>query len=527
MLAPAGTPVFAASSSSSATLVVGDSTSGLWAARNFNPYASGNLWGTGGPIYEPMFYFSNVNGKTYDLLGTSYTWSKDERTLIVQLRKGVKWNDGKPFTSADVVYTFNFLKAHPATDGMGVWRQIKSVEAAGDYEVKFNFDRVNPTFSVYLLQTLIIPQHIFADYKGDPTKWTDPDPVGTGPYTVKSFSPQAYYLQANPTYWGGKPAVSEVELPAYNGNESADLALASGKFDWGGYFIPNIQKIYVNKDSKDNHYWFPPGSPVMLYPNQKDPALRELPVRKAINLAINRDPLYKIAEYGYEPVASSTGLILPNQKQWIDPKLKNKLYTSYDPQAAIKILENAGYKKGSDGIFVSPSGQPLKFSLIVVAGWTDWDEQCMMIKQDLQNIGIQVDVHQEQYGDWWNQLTTGKYQLAMCWSSQGPNPFYFYDNLMWPRNPNNFENWVGSGSLSNLSRFMYTTNANVQKRSIYNLENYVADKLPAIPLVYGATWYEYRTANFVGWPNATDPYVDPAPWGISTEIVLTHLKPAH
>ncbi|MCL6547466.1 MAG: ABC transporter substrate-binding protein [Alicyclobacillus sp.] len=508
-------------------LTIEVSATGLF-QENFNPLTPTPLPGTFGLIYEPLFYFNTVGPQVYKLLGTKYEWSKDSKVLTVQLRKGVKWSDGQPFTADDVVFTFNQKRQWPATDGFGFWQRVKSVSKVNDYEVQFVFNRANVPFAWYILgQTPILPAHIWSKVDGDPTKITNENPVGTGPYLVKSFSPQAYYYKANPKYWGGKPKVEEVAVPSFTGGDSSNLAFAAGKIDWGGGFIPNIQKLYISGDPKHRHYWFPPEAPVLLYTNNNDPLLGQLAVRKAISLAINRDQLANVAEYGYEQVASPTGLLLPNQKAWLDPKLpKADRSFTYDPNQAEQILQKAGFRKGSDGIYVSPQGKRLSFTLNVVQGWTDWDEMANMIALDLKKVGIEAQVQQLQFGAWAQAERQSTFQLSIGGGLDGPSPYYFYNALMSPNSRTNYEKWYSGASKLALDKYTYNSDPKVQKQAIYQLQRIMAEQLPSIPLVNGATWYEYDTTHYTGWPTAKNPYAQPAPYDYpAIEIVLTHLKP--
>ncbi len=97
--------------------------------------------------------------------------------------------------------------------------------------------------------------------RADPTKFTNPKPVGTGPFTLDKFAPTQYSLKKNPTYWqAAKIAPTEVVFPAQASNQSTNqLDVTSGKFDWSYTFLPDVQKTYVSRNSKHNAYWFPPG----------------------------------------------------------------------------------------------------------------------------------------------------------------------------------------------------------------------------------------------------------------------------
>ncbi len=494
---------------------------------NFNPFSSSANPGTIGLIYQPLFYQDNVSGHTFPLLGTSYSWSNHNKTLTVDLRKGVKWTDGVPFTAKDVVFSFDMIKKYPTADINGVWTQLSGVTASGNYKVVFNFKQANVPFAYYVLSTTIVPQHIWSKV-GDPTKLTNSNPVGTGPYLLLSFNSQVYKFSSNSHYWGGAPAVKSVEYPAFTSNTSADLALAKGQATWGGLFIPGIQSVYTSKNP-NNHYWFPPNNVVMLYTNLQDSLLKNLVVRKAISMAIDRQKIYMEGEYGYEPVASPTGLIMPNNKSWLNTKLpKADQQFTYSPSAAIKLLESAGYKQNSQGIFVSPQGKPLNFTLQVVSGWTDWDADAALIAQDLKSIGINVTVQEEQYGAYYSNIGNPKknYQLAISWTNSGPTPYYLYENMLNPKGNFNVEQLNNPKITGLLDKYSTTSNLTTQKQYIYQIQQYVAEQLPSIPLVYGATWYEYNNAQYTGWPTPSNPYINPAPYtNVAQAIVLTHLRP--
>ncbi len=508
------------------TLVVIPGLNGAF-ADNFNPYSPSALSGTMGLIYQPLFYFNPVGPQVYGLLGKSYAWSNGNKTLTVTLRPGVKWSNGKPVTVNDVVFSFDLLKKFPALDTASVWTHLTSVQASGTNQVVFQFATPDVPFGYYVLDDVyIVPQSIWSKFS-NPAKVTNTSPVGTGPFLANTFSSQAYTFVANPHYWGGEPKVHKLQYLDYTGNDSATLALASGGIDWTDLFFPNIDKVYVSKDPQYNKYWFSVGGTNMLFPNLKNSQLSKLAVREAISDAINRPQLDKIGEYGYEAPATPTGLMLPPEKSWIDPNLpaKDAAFT-YSPSQSVKILEKAGFKRNAQGVFTSPGGTPLKFTLEVPTGWTDWDADCSLMAHDLQQVGIDVTVTELSYGAYYSNLTTGHYDLAMAGSGSGPTPYYLYQSLLAPKNPGNFEQWSNPTTTQALDTYSSSSNLAVQKQAIYTLEKAVATNLPAIPLIYGATWFEYSTKYFTGWPTAKDPYAQPAPYNYPAEgIVLAHLTP--
>lgn len=493
--------------------------------ENFNPFSPNKLEGTQGLIYEPLAYLDSVSGKTYNFLAKNTAWSNGNKTLTVTLKDNVKWSDGKPFSADDVVFTFQLLKNHKAADTSGIWSHLSSIQKAGSNKVAFNFKQPNVPFQSYILNTLIVPKHIWKDIKS-PTKAQVTKPVGTGPYTLQSFDPSVFVLKARSDYYGGNMSVPEIKFPSYNGNQSIQLALTQGKIDWAGIFINNADKVYASK-SKDNNYWFPPKNNFMLYTNLKKPLLKDNAVRKAMSLGIDRKAISQKAESGFAPPSNPTGRIA-GHSDWENPNLPSQ-YKSfrYDPNKAMQVLKNAGYKKNSKGIFTK-NGKPLSFTLYTVSGWTDWATMTQLLKQDMQKIGIQIKVQQLQYGAYANDVQNGKFQLAISWTDAGATPFNQYKDLLDTNGSWNLEQWSNPKSDQALQAFANTTDKQKQKQAIFKLQNILAKDLPSIPLVQGPVWYEYNNKNYTGWPTKNNAYVDPAPhdWP-APAIVLRHLKPVN
>ncbi|MCU9612601.1 ABC transporter substrate-binding protein [Caldibacillus lycopersici] len=516
------------SSGETKPLIIGLSPAGQW-QENFNPFSNTAMGGTNGLIYQSLWYFDNVSGQEYPMLATEYEWTNDNTTLVAKLRQNAKWSDGEAFTADDVVFTFQLLKDYPAADTSGIWAQVTSVEKQDDYTVAFNFDQANVPFQSYVLGSLIVPEHIWKDL-GDPSKVQVTDPVGTGPYVLSSFTSQLYKMVKNENHYDAdKYVINELQFPAFSGNDSEQLALAKGEIDWAGIFIPDAENVFVAQDPDHNHFWFPASNNVTLYPNLKNPILSDVAVRKAISLAIDRQKLSDQAASGYDPLPSTTALILPRDEKWIDPSIpKDQLEFELNVDKAVQTLEDAGYKKGSDGIFVSPDGEKLSFTLQTVSGWTDWATMAQLISQSLTSMGIEVTVDMPEYATYATNVQNGEYDLAISWTNAGPDPYRQYQDMLNSNGSWNLQQWSDPKTDEALQNYQSTTDEEVQRESIYYLQNVMVEHLPTIPLVNGPVWYEYRTENFVGWPTEENPYVNPAPFNWpAPAITISNLKPAN
>jgi peptide/nickel transport system substrate-binding protein len=506
---------------------------------NFNPYfdATSNVIASSeGLIYEPLLFFDKFTAQYTGMLASNYAVSSDGKQITFNLRQGVQWSDGQPFTSADVLFTFNMLKQYSGLDVNGLWSLpiISSVSAPDANTVVVTLASANND-ALFAIgdQTWIVSQHVWST-KGDPTNYADTSPVGTGPYMVESFTPQLIKMQKNPHYWQpGLPKVQEIRFPAYKDNSTAELAMDQGQVDWNSIFAPNLQNTYVKRDPTHNHFWFPPSDVLYILVNLKKSPFDLLAVRQAISLAIDRQKWSTIAESGYETPASPTGL-LPLDNKYLDPAYQG-LKFSVDTGKAMQLLESAGFHKGSDGIYADAKGNRLSFNFEIPSGYTDWVAGAPVIAGALKAIGVEINVKTVSTDVFYTDVQNGNFDITMQGTISGPSPYNIYSSLLLDANSapigqsanGDYERWSDPATDQLLNQFITSSDPTVQQQAMSGLEKIVVDQVPAIPLTNEPYWYEYNSTNFTGWPDQNHEYALPSPYQYpDDEIVLLHLQPA-
>jgi peptide/nickel transport system substrate-binding protein len=499
---------------------------------NFNPFpSSSSRYGARGLIYETLLFFNREDGGTHPWLATGYTFSPDTLTLTFTLRQGVNWSDGQPFTSDDVVFTLQLMHQHPALDVNGMWHTINGVSASNPNTVTVTFNQAStPNLWFLAGQTYIVPKHLWQGVT-NPVTYTNPNPIGTGPFILKSFSPQVYKLGRNPGYWQqGKPYIDEVDFPSFNPSTPPQQLLSLNTVDWTGIYTPDIQQTYVSLDPVHYHYWFPPDHIVMLYLNTAKYPFDLLQVRQAISYAIDRDQLYKIGEGSYEPPASPTGLVLPANRSFLAPEYANTSF-SVNVAKSISLLETAGFKKGNDGIYADKQGQRLEFKLNVVGSWNDWLTDCQIIAGELKRIGMNVTVNSLSENTYYHAMQMGTFDAVISWTKSGPTPFYLYNTLLNSiytapiahQAISNWSRWSDPVTDELLNQYASTIDPSLQQQALAGIEKIMVEQVPAIPLVYGVAWSEYKTSRYTGWPDEQNPYAVPSPFS-TPDIELVTLN---
>ncbi|WP_426755047.1 ABC transporter substrate-binding protein [Myxococcus sp. Y35] len=505
--------------------------------RNFNPLfaGAGSRWPTRAGVYECLEIFSPAVGRWTPWLATGHAWSEDRRTLRFTLRPGVRWSDGRPFSADDVAFTFQLLKQHAALDAGGVWRFVEDVRAEDAHTVAFQFSRVYIPGFAELAQQPIVPRHVWEKVP-DPVTFTNPEPVGTGPFTeVTLFRNQVYELGRNPHYWQpGKPAVSALRFLAFPTNDQANLALVEGEVDWAGNFVPAVDRTFVARDPAHHGRWFPLyGSTVFLYPNTTLPPLDDVRVRKALSMALDRERLVEIAMYGYTRPADATALN-DAYTAWRDPDAAQGAWVKHDLEAAKRLLDEAGLKEGPDGLRRKADGQSLTLDIEVVGGWSDWVRAGQVVARDLRKLGVQAQLRTYEFGAWYARLQKGEFQLAISWSLDGPTPYTFYKWQLSPRTVRPVgevaaANWHRFGDAQAdelLMRFERADSEEEQLVLMAAVQRRYSELAPSIPLFPNPSWGESNTRRFTGFPTAQNPYARLSPHAEPDSLlVLTTLKP--
>ena len=486
--------------------------------RNFNPLVPGGSarFPTSAGIYEPLFIYNSITGEYVPWLATGYEWSKGNTTLVLKIREGVTWSDKTPFTAEDVAYTFNLKKQYPALDTRASWEYLEKVESKPNNDVVFTFKRVFvPGFDAIAGQS-IVAKHIWQKVD-DPVKFSNPDPIGTGPFTeIVRFDKQIWELGKNPNYWQpGKPHVDKLVFPAYPGNEQVTLALLSGELDWAGAFIPAIERVFISKDPENHKYWFSiTGHTTFLHTNTKDPILKDKRVRMAISHAIDRDLVVKVGMYDYTSPAHITG-VSGKMSKWHSPKVKSyEDWTKFDIAKAKKLLDEAGYYENDDGKRYLKNGSPLNFEIIIVSGWSDWIRSAQVISQNLKSIGIYAKVKTYEFGTWISQMQKGNFQLAIGWGEKGPTPYPLYKGMMYSGYVKpigevadvNWHRYSNSSADSLIIKFEKTSNEEEKEQLIHEMQHLFIENAPSIPLFAEASWAECNTRYFTNFPSEDNPY---------------------
>jgi peptide/nickel transport system substrate-binding protein len=498
--------------------------------KNFNPYAGGGLPSNAiaqGAFYEPLIVVPAGGRQTIPWLARSWKWGNGNKTLTLNLAQNATWSDGTPLTPADVVYSLTAGRQDKAMDRIGLTGEgnnVVSIKAVGAHQVAIALKTPDSQFIAGILnRQFVVPQHIWSKVK-DPATFTNPDPVGSGPFNVVSrFTTQDYVLSKNPKYWQpGLPKVPCLEYVQAASNDAALALIKSGQADWTHNFVPNVDKAYTSKDPTHYHAFYANADwAISLVFDDTQYPYSLVPFRHALSLAIDRNSVSKLGEYGYEPPSDALGLsgLFP---QWVtDPAVKKlaKQMARYDPAAAKKMLTDNGFTYDGSKL-LDPKGNPVKLDIHVISGWSDWVASNQIITKNLQAIGIDSNVRLEpSWGDWFpNAFSTKAPTLLWQIASRGSPYGYFYANLsknafirsQTDASPTgNWEHFADAKATGLIDQWKGTLDAAKQHRIAAQLEMIFLQQLPIVPVMIGARWSTYSTKYFHCFPTAQNFYADP------------------
>jgi peptide/nickel transport system substrate-binding protein len=302
-------------------------------------------------------------------LATSWKGSNGGKTWTYKLRPHLRWSDGAPLTSADVVYTINRARKEGWLNYTAFIGNI-TASAPNARTVVVKTSVPDPRLPG-LGDTYIVPKHVYAKVSAkNLTKYPATDGVGAGPFTIDKFVKSQYVrLKANPHYWGGKPPIDQVVLRIFSNADSMVFALKKGELD-AANDIPaaafkglestkGLVAVQGQQGSFDelalNGYTGKPPRNTKKF-SSPNPALKDLRFRQAIAHAIDKDALVSRA---YQGIGIAADAMSPGASPEWRPKIPQSVRYDFDLNKAKKILDSAGYKDtNGNGIRNLPHGGP-------------------------------------------------------------------------------------------------------------------------------------------------------------------------
>jgi peptide/nickel transport system substrate-binding protein len=368
--------------------------------------------------------------------------SPDGLTITWKLRKGLKWSDGQSLTSKDVKFTWESImdsKNQPVS--VEGYNKIEKIDTPDDLTVVIKFKEVYAAW--YLLFTqgahnagAILPEHV---YKNKTSLESHPEirqpKVVSGPFMISEWNVNNFItLIPNPNFYKGKPKLERIQIRFMPTPEAALAALQSGEADWYPDFteaeVTTLQKLEPKIHNKVlptpeyEHYFFNLGSTKSGSDYDGPCPLQDVRVRKAILLGVNRAAIAERVVGGKEAVPTTPWA----NSSWTNPDLKLE---GYDPAGASRLLEEAGYKAGGDGIRSGMCGgkeSKLSFNFETVTTPLR-QEIARIVQSDLKKIGVEFKPKFTKYGDFFGSYTeganiaTGKFDLAGYTSGYYPDPY--------------------------------------------------------------------------------------------------------
>jgi peptide/nickel transport system substrate-binding protein len=502
--------------------------------QSFNPFANTNTNGKSKQmIYEPLMMNTLYKNGMNPWIATSYRWSNGGKAVTINLRHDVRFSDGVPMTSADVAFSFQLLAKYPAANQYSL--PIASVSAPSKYTTVVRF--TEPSYRVRWWSTLVLPKHVWQGVD-DPITYTDPTPVGTGPFMFKSFSTQAITLGRNPHFWGPKPKIDTVQYLAFDSETSMLASLQAGQVDWvvpGSADAPAIAKQVPGKIG----YWvYEKPNIIFLYANNGTAPTNDKALRLAMSSAIDRRTIAVESFFDKNPPEfNPTGLNSKVRGQFIAKPFK-KLTLSYDPSAAKSILTKAGYKLGANGVFSTPEGKPLSLSITVPTSSNlgDLVRAAKGIADNLTAAGIATTVKTESSSAWKKDYAVGNFQLTLIDDGGSPAIYDLYADIfaqdskallgLGQEATLNLERYAKPSADGLLASFAASLPGSKQQAAaLEGLQRLMVTEAPIIPLWRVSASGMWRSDRFTGFPSAKNPYAAPSGNDATSELTLIRIAP--
>jgi peptide/nickel transport system substrate-binding protein len=518
--------------------------------NSFNPFIpNGEQYngGLGQVVREYLWYFNMPTGETIPWLATKWEYADDYKTFTIHLNPDAHWNDGKAFTSGDVLFTVNLLRKNAALLGRGpATDEIKTISAPDAHTVLIKLNQRDPRYHYNWIcgivsSFVVVPEHIWSGKKADSFKFNPP--VYTGPYKLQSTKPnlKMYVWEKDPNYWNKAKLDPQPNYIVYRSAPSADAEIQ--QFKDGACDTAGAANAYtLVKAAIDGGYEYgeitniidPCPRALWLNCDPSRAPMNDPRMRQAISALVDREKIAtSIWPVKTTPATYPWPAFAGNDK-WNNADLAGKYVQNYDPAKAKSLLDDLGAKAGSNGKR-SYKGKPLSLEIITpVADPGSEYLIAQVLAKDLKAVGIDSTVRTLSSAVYDTKTRKGQFDIRSEWlCGEVYDPWQVYNQF-------NDRYWVPVGKNSNEGNnvrlkdptFTKTINAlavldpgSAAAKPLFDagLQRYYED-LPVIATIQSVFTHQFNTTFWNGWPTTDNLFQVPANWWGQFLFVVGALK---
>lgn len=448
-------------------------------------------------------------------LAESYQISPDGLTFTFRLRKNVTWHDGKPFSARDVLYTYHVtVDPKTPTAYSEDFKQVSSVTAPDPYTVIVKYkNQYAPALSSWGMY--ILPAHLLENR--DITKSSlARQPVGTGPFCFKEWVPgQKITLEANQNYFEGRPYLDRYVFRLIPDTSTMFMELKAGGIDQMGLTPVQFARQTNTPRFKAafNKYRYPSNSYLYIGYNLRHPLFKDKRVRRAMTAAINKNELIQGVLFGMGQKAD--GPMIPGR--WAhNPDIKD---VRFDPDYAGRLLHEAGWKSGADGI-LQKDGKPLRFTILTNQGNQQRLMAAQIIQQRLRHVGVDMRIRVVEWAAFLKEfIDKGNFEaVLLAWiTAQDPDMYDIWHSSKDKPGELNFIGYNNKEVDHLLEEGRSTFDLEKRKRAYYQIQDILAEEQP-YTFLYVPDALPVVSSRIHG--------IEPAPAGIGYNLVKWYV-PKH
>ena len=518
------------------TVVMEQGTINVWDSFNpFIPNGEAYQYGLAQFCREYMFYTNFLTGEVTPWLATEYSYNADYTECTLKLNPAVTWNDGTPFTSADVVFSDEMVMANSQLNGSaGRVRDIASIAAPDAQTVVWTLTRAQPRFHYRFLAGIIadgmrvVPKHIWE--KEDPGTFKFNPPVQTGSYMLQeASSSKLYYLwKKNPNYWNKAVLDPKPEYVMYVQATSVDTSVQdflAGNTDNPSMDYLNQEAVAAQKEDVARIAFADPCPRGMYFNIESASGLFATPEgRWAMSHLIDRET---IASTIWQPAtrpATFPWADYDGWKPWATPEIVDKYDFTFDPAKANELLDALG--STLDGDVRSFNGKPIQLTCVTPAQTTGIEYQiAVSFAETAKEAGIDVVVKSLPGSAWGDAYAVGDYDISchwVCGFQFDPNQLYNGFSSRWYKPLGTRIDDGGDQARARLqdpefdaiiAKLDDASPEDPANRPDFDagLDRFLT-LLPAVATVQTVYPQIYNTQYWTGWPTDENPFAIPTNW---------------